>query len=170
MKFVRALGRVSVIVAVGATVSAMAGCGRPTTPVVAQSRAAERLWLLNAVDFLGELQSDLAMSAIGGANLATARRAIRDPSDIVPMLVAYDVFGGCTGEVGNFGGPVPHVAEPVVAVLVEVCERLEHATSLFTDAMTNEDPVALLAATRAASSVAPLLTEARSGLARLRSL
>jgi hypothetical protein len=139
--------------------------------VVPQSRAAERLWLFNAADFVSELQSDLLMSAIGGANLATARRAIRDTGDVVTMLVAYNVFGDCTGEVKNFvGGPAPPAAEPVLAVIMEACQRLEHATSLFTDAMTNEDPVALVAATRAASDAAPLLAEARSALARLRSL
>jgi hypothetical protein len=140
--------------------------------VVPQSRAAaDRLWLFNAVDFVSELQSDLSMSATGGANLATARRAIRDTSDIVTMLVAYNVFGDCTSEVKNFdGGPAPRVAKPVVVVIMEACHRLEHATSLFTDAMTNDDPVALLAATQAANGAAPLLAEARSGLARLRSL
>jgi hypothetical protein len=86
------------------------------------------------------------------------------------MLVAYNVFGACTGEVENFGGPPPRAAKPVLAVITKVCHRLEHATSLFTDAMTNDDPVALLAATRAANGAAPLLAEARSGLARLRSL
>jgi hypothetical protein len=165
-----ALGRVSVTLAAAATVAAMAGCGTHTTPVVPQSRATDRLWLSNAVDFVSQLQSDLSMSDTGGANLATARRVIRDTSDIVTMLVAYNVFGACTGEVENFGGPPPRAAKPVLAVITKVCQRLEHATSLFTDAMTNEDPVALLAATRAANGAAPLLAEARSGLARLRSL
>jgi hypothetical protein len=162
---------VAVILAAAATVSAMAGCGSHTTPVVTQqSRAAERLWLFNAIDFVSQLQSDLSMSATGGANLATARRAIRDTSNVVTMLVAYNVFGDCTSEVENFGSPPPRAAKPVVAVITEACHRLEHATSLFTDAMTNDDPVALLAATQAASGAAPLLAEARSGLARLRSL
>jgi hypothetical protein len=163
---------VSVILAAAATVAALAGCGTHTTPVVPQSRANDRLWLSNAVDFVSQLQSDLSMSATGGANLETARRAIRDTSDIVTMLVAYNVFGACTGEVKNFnfGGRPPRAAKPVVAVITKVCQRLEHATSLFTHAMTNDDPVALLAATRAANGAAPLLAEARSGLARLRSL
>jgi hypothetical protein len=86
------------------------------------------------------------------------------------MVVAYDVFGDCTGEVANFGGPAPHAAQPVVAVIEEACQRLEHATALFTEAMTNEDPAALLAATRTANVAAPLLAEARSRLATLRSL
>jgi hypothetical protein len=167
----RALGRLSVILAAAATVSAMAGCGTVATPPVVQSRATERLWLYDAVDFVSELQSDLSMSAVGGANLATARRAIRNTSDIYTMVVAYNVFGACSGEVANLApGPPPHAAQRVVAVIAEACQRLEHATSLFTDAMTNEDPLALLAATRTANGTASLLAEAQSGLAALRSL
>jgi hypothetical protein len=108
------------------------------------------------------------MSAHGGANLEAARRAIGNESDIYTMLVAYTQFGDCNRELGNVGPPASR-ARAVVALIVSACSRLQRASSLFQDAMTNDRPEALLAATRAATDAAPLLAEAQSGLSRLRS-
>ena len=54
-----------------------------------------------------------------------------------------------------------------MTLIIGACARLEHATTLFQDAMTRGDPAALLAATRTAAGAAPLLAEAQSGLAAL---
>jgi hypothetical protein len=163
----RALRRAAATLATAAAAVGLGGCGASTAvPTPPAGSAAERAWIDGAGRFVSELQSDLFLSAAGGANLATARRALRDQSDIYTMLVAYNLFGDCNRELGNVGVPARQ-AEPVVTLIVSACGRLERATSLFQTAMTREDPAVLLAATRTAATAAPLLAEAQDGLARL---
>ena len=163
----RALRCAAATLATAAAATGLGGCGAITgVHAPPPGSAAERAWVDGASRFVSELQSDLFLSAAGGANLATARRAMRSTSDIYSMLVAYNLFGDCNRELGNVGVPA-HRAEPVVTLIVSACRRLEHATSLFQRAMTSGSPAVLLAATRTAATAAPLLAEAQNGLARL---
>jgi hypothetical protein len=162
-----ALRRVAASLAAAAAASCLAGCGGPTSvPAPKPGSPAERAWLEGAGRFVAELQSDLFLSASGGANLATARRAMHDQNDVYTMLVAYNLFGDCNRELADVGVPERQAGQ-VVTLIVSACRHLEHATTLFQAAMTREDPAALLAATRTAAAAAPLLAEARSGLAEL---
>ena len=86
--------------------------------------------------------------------------------DIYTMLVDYTDFGDCNHELGNIGVPAAG-SEKIVALIISACGRLEHAASLFQDAMTNNRPVKLLAAARLAAEAAPLLADAQDGLAEL---
>ena len=163
----RALRRVAASLAAAAAASCLAGCGGATSvPAPRPGSAAERVWLDGAGRFVAELQSDLFLSASGGANLATARRAIHDQSDVYTMLVAYNLFGDCNRELADVGVPARQAGR-VVTLIISACGRLERATRIFAAAMTHDDPAALLAATRVAAAAAPLLAEAQSGLAAL---
>jgi hypothetical protein len=165
----RALRRVAASLAAAVAASNLAGCGGVTNvPAPRPGSSAERAWLDGAGRFVAELQSDLFLSASGGANLATARRAMHDQNDVYTMLVAYNLFGDCNRELADVGIPARQAGR-VVTLIITACGRLEHATTLFQAAMTRESPAALLDATRTAAAAAPLLVAAQSGLAALAS-
>jgi hypothetical protein len=156
----------TVAVAVSALLS---GCGE-TSPVSIAPPAhspAERQWIANAKSFIGTLNSDVIVSTVGGGNLATARRVLRNQSDIYSLLVAYDLFGACRPALANVGTPSQR-ANAVAETLISVCGRLQHASALFSRAMTRRDPASLLDATRTVLTVVPLLVQARTELASLR--
>lgn len=85
-----AVARAARLGAVVLAAGTLAACGGTTAPAPpATHSAAERSWLDNAGRFIETLDSDITLSADGGANLATARRALTDESSIYGMLVAY---------------------------------------------------------------------------------
>jgi hypothetical protein len=143
----------------------LAGCGSraspPRTPPLA-----ERVWIDNAENFIGTLDSDLGLTTSGGPTLADARRAMAGTSGVYTMLVAYSLFGDCGKALAAVGAPVPR-ARRVVGTLVSACSRFERAAVLFQQAMTRNEPKALLAATRTALAAAPLLARARLELSAL---
>jgi hypothetical protein len=147
---------------------ALAGCGG-TTPAVtpAAHPANERAWLDNARRFVGTLDSDIALSVDGGANLATAKHALTDESDVYAMLVAYTFFGDCRPELTNVGTPGAR-ERAVIRTLLAACGRLQRASTLFQEAMTRHSARALLAATRLTLGTAPSLARARDQLEALR--
>ena len=107
------------------------------------------------------------MSAAGGSNLASARRAVQDENDVYVLLVAYGDFGDCNRELASAGTPSSH-GRTVAALIVTACRPLEQASALFTRAMQRNDANALLAATRISASAAPILVRALALLDRLR--
>ncbi len=137
----------------------LAGCGS-TAPAPRTPPLSERLWIDNAEHFIGTLDSDLGLTTTGGPTLADARRAMAGTSGVYTMLVAYGLFGDCGRALAAVGAPVPR-AHRVVGMLVSACSRLERAAALFQQAMTRNEPKALLAATRTALAAAPLLARAR---------
>jgi hypothetical protein len=162
------VGRLPAWAAVTAVLLA-AGCGGHV-PAPAQPPAgsvAERQWIDNATRLVAELNADINLSASGGADLATARHAMSDESDIYTMLVAYSLFGDCGRTLAAVGSPSQRT-QHVVAIIISACGRLERASTLFQRAMTGNRAEALLAATRTAAGAAPILARASVALARLR--
>jgi len=145
----------------------LAACGSTAATAPPARSEPDREWVDNARSFIGTLDSDVLMSTVGGANLASARRALSDESDIYTMLVAYDLFGDCGPAIANLGAPSRRVAQ-VVQTLISVCGRLENASTLFERAMSRHDAYPLLAASRMVLTATPLLSRASSELAALR--
>jgi hypothetical protein len=165
----RAGSWVAAVAAGALAAGVLAACGSTASlPRAAPSAhsAAERAWVEYAGRFVAGLQTEILSSQNGGADLASARRAIGNENDIYTMLVDYTDFGDCNRQLGDVGVPAPG-SEKVVALIVSACGRLERASSLFQDAMTYNQPTKLLAATRLAARAAPLLAEAEDGLAKL---
>ena len=117
--------------------------------------------------FLGTIDADVLLSTAGGANPATARRALKSTSAVYTMLVAYTFFGDCSHELADTGVPSER-AKPVVSLIVEACRRLARAAALFQVAMTRKQPGPLVAAGSAALAVEPLVARARERLMALR--
>ena len=142
----------------------LVACGAASAPPARPEP--DDLWIDNARSFIGTLDSEVLMSAVGGANRPSARRALGDESDVYTMLVAYDLFGDCGPALANLGAAGPRVAS-VVGTLISACGRLEHATTLFERAMRTREARPLLAASRMVLTAAPLLSRASSELAAL---
>jgi hypothetical protein len=166
LRYLRRVGRAARGVAVAVAAGALAACGSNGAPPPAHGPTS-RAWVDGAGRLVESLDSDVLLSANGGANLATARRAIADHSDVYSMLVAYDLFGDCGAAVAQLGSPGAGAA-PVEQTLIGACRRLQHAATLFQRAMTRNDPRTLLAATRLVLDTAPLLDRAKTQLAALR--
>ena len=128
---------------------------------------AAREWVDNAARFVQQLQQDITISAAGGANIASARRAVENESAVYLLLVAYGDFGDCNRELAAAGTPSAH-ERAAAAVVISACRPLERASALFTRAMQRNDPKALLAATRIAATAAPTLVRALAALEALR--
>jgi hypothetical protein len=162
-------GRALLAVLAVCAVLVLDACGSTTSLPAAPAAhsAAERQWIANANNFIGQLNSDVLLSTVGGANLATARRALHDQSDVYSMLVAYDLFGDCNSALASVGTPSVR-AGGIDGTLITVCGKLEDASTLFGQAMAKSNPTSLLRATKLVITVVPMLTEARSQLASLR--
>jgi hypothetical protein len=149
----------------------LAGCGatvahQRTQPTVSPLRA-ERQWIDNAGRLIDDLQESVLLSASGGSDLASARKALHDDSDLYGMLVAHTRFGGCRQTLLNAGTP-DHRLRQVDRTLTTACHRLERASDLFTVSIKRSDPGVLLSATRAALKAAPLLERAKVELDAVR--
>ena len=68
------------------------------------------------------------MSAAGGSNIASARRAVSDLDAVYLLLVAYGDFGGCNRELAATGRPGPH-GEKAAALILSACRPLERAAA-----------------------------------------
>jgi len=148
----------------GVAVILLAGCGhakkKPPPPT-------EREWIDNAAGFIDNLGDTVLLTANGGSDLASARRALHNDSDLYAMVVAYTRLGGCEETLLNIGVPTRRVRE-VERTLTVACRRFERSAALFTRAVTSSDPKTLLAATRTALRVSPLLYRAKSELDAVR--
>jgi hypothetical protein len=151
-----------------AALLAAAGCGGGggQTEVPAGSPEA-RVWVDNAARLVEQLQRDITLSATGGSNLATARRAVGDDNAVYLLLVAYGDFAGCNRELGAAGTPSRH-GRAAAALILSACAPLERSAMLFERAMRGNDPRSLLAATQTAATAAPILVRALAALDTLR--
>jgi hypothetical protein len=127
----------------------------------------EREWIANAAQLLHTLDTDIGLSAAGGANLATARRALGSQSALYTMVVAYSEFGDCAHELGNAGSPAAR-DESTATAIARACMRLEQAAVLFQRATSRRNADALLRATGEALAAEPLVVAAEGDLAALR--
>jgi len=147
------------LVALGAAVVLLAGCGSS-----AGGRQGDRQWVANASGVIDQLRLDENLSSAGDVNLASARRALHDDSDLYALVLAYSDFGGCRSMVDNVG-TTKHRFRRVVTTLEQACIRLQRAATLFTRSAAENDPRALLAASLEAQRALPLLDRARLELA-----
>jgi hypothetical protein len=156
------------LILAAATVAFLSGCGSDGHPAATTtSPAADREWIDNAARLVQQLQQDITLSAGGGANLATARRAVNDPDTIYLLLVAYGDFADCNREVAAAGIPGPR-ARKAASLVITACRPLQRAAALFARAMQRNDPRVLLTATRTSAEAAPLLVRALGALEALR--
>lgn len=140
----------------------VAGCGAPpsTTP---RTESPNHEWVANARGVVQQLRGD-ALAVAGFDDLASARKGLRDTSQLYGLLVAYTDFGGCRHMTAAVGVEPPGQAR-VVRLLDRACARLQHADVLFTRAVARTDPRLLVDATREAVAAVPALDAATLALA-----
>lgn len=148
------------------TTALLAGCGSAShAPPSSPSPSLQWYWRENAQQFIAKLETDVLLSANGGANVATARRALSNTSDLFGMVLAYTDFAGCGELLRSFGRPAP-ADEAALPALGSACTKVEEAAALFRQAIVRNDPRILLTATRAALAAEPLLVRAKAAIAR----
>jgi hypothetical protein len=141
----------------------LVGCGSGSHTSTPRS-SLERGWLGAARQLVSTLQKDVLLSVYGGANVATARRALLDSSDVYAMVIAYTDFGGCGKVLDSFGHPGP-AAEAPIAAIGAACAQLGQAAMIFRRAMISHSAKILVAATRASLAAEPLIVRAKAALA-----
>jgi hypothetical protein len=150
------------IVAAVAVAALLASCG--SVGEVEPRTVAQPAWQSNLRILIEQLRSDIALTAIDGGTLASARSALGSDSHLYALLVAYDDFGVCRGMVASASSE--ERAAPVANALAPGCRHLERAARLFTRATTVDDPRALLAASVEARRASPSLVGAALALRR----
>jgi hypothetical protein len=154
--------RGSEAVATAACLMALAACGQTAPP--APSSQGDRQWIDNISGVIDQLVRDMGLSASGGDTIGAARMALHDQSSLYTILVAYTDFGGCDHMVASAGQPPVRFAK-LGRTLAGACALLQRAAVLFTQANSQNDPRALLAATRLTLRATPLLIRASAELA-----
>jgi hypothetical protein len=114
---------------------------------------------------IATFESDVLLSVNGGANVATARRALANTSDLFGMALAYTDFADCEKVIRSFGRPLP-VDKAASAQLGSACNHVEGAAAVFRRAMLANDPRTLVSATRAALAAEPFPVRAKAALPR----
>jgi hypothetical protein len=139
-----------------------AGCGTPpsTTP---RTESADHEWIANARGVVQQLRGDI-LAVSGFDDVASARKGLRDTSQLYGLLVSYTDFGGCRHMTAAVGVEPPGQAR-VVRLLDRACAHLQRADSLFTRAVARTDPDLLVGATRQAVAAVPALDAATLALA-----
>ena len=149
------MGRRAVVL--GTAVAVLAGCGG------AGATHADPQWLQNTTGLVAQLRSDELLTADGTSNLAAARHALHDDSELYVLLVAYSDFGGCLQMLANTGGATTD--RQVAHTLRDACAFLARSAALFTRSAGGDDAHTLLAAAREAQRAWPLLDRAALALA-----
>jgi hypothetical protein len=155
------------LLVLGIAVVLTAGCGTTPAPLPGARSNGERLWIDNASQLLDELDQGVVVSDDPGTDVATARAALGNQSELVNLLMANVAFGSCDESVRNVGVPTRRL-ERVASTLVSACRILQRASDLFTRATTGPDAHALLEASRLAERASPLLRRARLELDSVR--
>ena len=130
-----------------------AGCGAKPAPSGA--------WRANARQVVVQLRADIASVEIVGSTERAARAQLADQSDLFGLLLAYTDLSGCRAMMQSTGAPVRVSRE-----LVKPCRKLEQASTLFAQANSQNDPTALVAATKAAASAQSDLVKAAEIISR----
>ena len=154
------------VVAAVLVAAAFAGCGgRPSPP--RSAAVVDREWIANTSGVIGQLSGDVSAVAGAGASLDSAKRSLRDDSDLYALLVAYTDFGGCARMAAAAGTP-PSRFRRVASALAHACAGFERAAELFTQANASGDARPLLAASRQTKAAARLLYRAELRFAAVR--
>ncbi len=130
----------------------------------APSRPASSEWTANALGVIEQLRAD-GVAASDGADLASARAALRDESRLYGLVVAYTDFGGCR-HMAVALGETPGGFEGTAGALAHACAHLQRAATLFTRAAADTDAPSLVAAAKAVSAAEPFLDRAELDLRR----
>jgi hypothetical protein len=155
--FARRMHLAAAGLAVSVSVASFTACGGSPSPA---TESPEQRFAANTAGLIDQLHKDVTISTAEGSSLVSARKALRNPADLLAMLVAYTDFGSCRKMVRNTGNASSRFGQ-VEAALGSACALLERAATLFTDAATRSDPQALLAATRVTGKATPLLYRAK---------
>ena len=148
------------LLVLGVAVVLASGCGTTPTSLPPSGSDGERLWIDNASQLIDELDQGVVVSDDPGTDVATARAALGNQSELVNLLMANVAFGSCDESVRNVGVPTRRL-QRVATTLASACRILQRASDLFTRATSGPDPRALLAASRLAVKASPLLRQAR---------
>ena len=144
-----------------ALAACLAACG---TGHGATSPSAASEWTANAAGVIEQLRAD-GVAASDGADLASARAALRDESRLYGLVVAYTDFGGCRHMAAALG-ETPTGFGGTADALAHACGDLQRAATLFTHAAANTDAPSLVAAAKAVSAAEPFLDRAELDLHR----
>src|SRR6266511_930105 len=82
----------------------------PAGAVPGKLTAGEQRWVAGVDAFANDLLANVELASNGGSDVASARRALRDMSDLYATLVAYTYFDGCSTMLRNVGAPSPRLA------------------------------------------------------------
>jgi hypothetical protein len=140
-------------------IAALTACGGTSVT----GGGTNREWIDNTSVVIDQLVRDVALAAGGGDTVAAAGTALRDPSSLYPILVAYTDFGGCRHMAAAAGEPPARFAGANRS-LGSACTLLEDAAALFTRAATQLNALALVAAERATQRASPFLLRAKAEL------
>jgi hypothetical protein len=145
----------------------VSGCGgSPARPPPPESEA-ELAWIENAESLIVQLSDGVAVSAAGGADIATARHALEDQSGQLEMLMANVAFGSCAESLRNVGVADARLRD-AQQTLAAACRLLRQSSTFFTRAVNRSDPRELISASATARQGGLLLENARAMLGELR--
>jgi hypothetical protein len=136
----------------------LVGCGGGASGQLSPA-AADREFIANTSGVIDQLSQDVSVATPAGVDLAAARRALRNESDLFGLLVAYSDFGGCNKMVAGVGEAPPRF-RVVVRQLTAACGRFERGAARITTAASQRDARALLAASEQIKVAAALLYRA----------
>jgi hypothetical protein len=140
----------------------------PASAAPGKLTTSERRWVADLDAFGNDLLANVQLASSGGSDVATARHALRDLSDLYATLVAYTYFDGCTTTLRNVGPPSVRLA-PAARKLQGACRGFERAADLYEQAVRRSDARALVAASRASLTAYASFAATRAaidGLAR----
>jgi hypothetical protein len=161
------MDRAAVLALAAVPPALLTACGGAPAAQPVAAPVSDSQWLANIRGAVEQLHADVSLSAYGGADLRSARAALRDESSLYALLLAYSDFGGCSRMIANTGTATRRF-DRVQVTLARACGHLEHSATLFTEATTESDAHALLAAGRDVQQAAPLLARAALQLDALR--
>ena len=139
----------------------LSGCGSESHSRGSEVKN-EREWSTGASLLLDGVDEALTRVAHAGVG----RLTLENTSALYEALLGYTFLGGCGEVLANLGEPAPKQVE-LRTRLRSVCNRLEHASKVFTRAVRHNSATLLLAAAREALGTATLLNRARELVARL---
>jgi hypothetical protein len=149
------------LLAVTLALVAVSGCGFRTGGT-APVRVTDREWAGSATMLLDGIDEALTRIADAGFGRAT----LHGTSRLYAALLGYTYLGSCGEMLANMGEPMPRLAD-VRDQIHASCNRLEHASTLFTRAVQRESPSLLAEAGRETLGTASQLQRTHALLRRL---
>jgi hypothetical protein len=137
----------------------LSGCGGTAEQQSAPSRAGEREWINGARLLIGGLEE--ALDSI--TNAGVGQPTLESTSALYQALLGYTYLGGCGEVLRNLGEPSRRL-RPVRDELATACGRLEHASTVFTRAVQENNAQLLADAAREALGTRGAIEHARAAL------